>query len=91
MKRPIVGWARPLEQGEDAARRFHAVIAIATSVETACEGRWSARERREFLDGRDRYVDSLGRRLEKCAACDQLARIQRTEDGLAELAAEGTT
>lgn len=88
---PIVGWARPLDQGDLAALTFHGVEVIAASVETACGGRWPACERREFLDGRDRVVDSLGQPMNKCGACDRVARIQRTEDGLAELAAEGDT
>lgn len=83
---PIMGWARPLDQGEDAARRWHAVVGLRSSVETACRGRWPATERREFVEGRDRDVDHSGRRLDKCGACDLRAREERTEDGLAELA-----
>lgn len=86
MTRPIFGWARPLDQGEAAAKLWHGVVAIRASVETACLGRWPASERRELVDGRDRDVDHLGRRISKCSACDQHARIQRTDDGLAELA-----
>jgi hypothetical protein len=86
-RRSIIGWARPLDQGEAAARQWHGVVAIATSVETSCVGRWGARERREFVDGRDRDVDSLGCPLAKCPACELHARMERTEEGLAELAA----
>lgn len=83
---PIIGWARPLDQGDDAAKRWHAVVDLRSSVETACRGRWAATERRELVDGRDRDVDHSGRPLVKCEACDLRARQERTEDGLDELA-----
>lgn len=86
MTAPITGWARPCACAERSS--FHGVIEIVPrgSVITACRGRWSSDEDREYIDGRDREVDHNGRTFVKCLACLRVAREQRTREGLAELA-----
>lgn len=78
---PILGWSRPI--GET---KYHAIVRLDDSAHTACSGRWSRREPSEFLDGRDRDVDHSGSGFDKCPACESSARIERTEEGLDELA-----
>lgn len=77
---PILGWSRPL--GET---KYHAIIEIAESAHTSCNGRWSRREPSEFLEGRDRDVDHAGNAIDKCRACDLAAKRERTDECLAEL------
>jgi hypothetical protein len=79
----ITGWAKPL--GFPA--KDHGVIEIQLhgSVLTACRGRWASSEPTRVVSGRDRDRDDEGRKLDKCEACDEIAKEQRTLDGLAEL------
>lgn len=80
---PIIGWARPTF----LHHTYHAVLTIDPrgSVWTACRGRWSAQEPREYVEGRDRELDDAGMPLVKCDGCARAAREQRD----AELAARG--
>jgi hypothetical protein len=81
----IIGWGRPL--GTSAPAPYCAVINAdhCGSVLTACNGRWSAAEPWHFLLDRDRDRDGDGLKFRKCGGCDDLAKAQRTLDGLAEL------
>lgn len=86
VKEPIIGWARLLNY---AGIPYCAVLTIDPhgSVVTACSGRWRSSEPAHYLPGRDRDVNDEGREFKKCGACDDVARDQRTNDGLRELAA----
>lgn len=87
MNPTVIGWARPLAfEGVT----YHGVIVIDPlgSVVVACVGRWSAREPRHYLDGRDRDRDDAGHVFTKCVTCDRFVQeLQRLDRVVAASAA----
>jgi hypothetical protein len=80
----IIGWGRPLAK---VPPTYCGVVDLDAggSVLTACAGRWSTAEPRDYLEGRDRERDNDGLTFQKCGGCDDVAREQRTMAGLDEL------